>query len=334
MALVGAGGCDSTPPDGAFTCIASEGYVCPAGQSCDIASGLCYRHAPEDMAITDATITFDFTAQPLMRTCDQLVQQGAFSNLTNLGAVNSAGDEHSLALSLDGTQIYFLDGSGALQTSKLSADGHHAPAATAVTLTGAPTTLNGGSLATDGSYWFSGTNAGVTSLFQATKQSVSSFTVGAAQLPMQGPPTNQSSCAFTDPALTDGDSKLDLYVAFPLAGCSQPSMIAQGFVGKTLGTFVGTVAPQGFQAPGVVKGGLTVLMSNTGSGARLYYAQRPSTDVTFTGPTPLPLGAIGAPSGRDVQAVVNQSCSLLYLVAERAGGHGGLDLWAADIAPQ
>jgi hypothetical protein len=337
-ALVFAGCFSPDIKDGAYTCIEAEGFLCPEGLSClrakpDDKMGTCVAHAPADMAVYDATVTFDFTQQPQMRTCDERVRQGAFSNLTNLGAVNSAGDEHSLALSFDGKQIYFLDGAGVLQTSTLSSDGKSAPAPTPVTLGGTPpATFTGGSFASDGSLWFTGANGNISALYQATKVSATMFTVGAAQFPSASPAA--ANCLLSDAALTDGDSKKDLYVSWPLAGCSAQPMIAQGQVGKYIGAFVGAVSAQGFHVPSVVAGGQTMLMASIGADSRLWYAERPTLDVTWSGPTELPLGAIGQPSGRDAQGVVNQSCSILYLVSQRAGGKGGLDLWAADIAAQ
>src|SRR5258707_14896925 len=52
------------------------------------------------------------------RNCDAKVRAGAFASLTNLGAVNSAADESSLALTPDGTRLYFLAG-GVLSTAAL-----------------------------------------------------------------------------------------------------------------------------------------------------------------------------------------------------------------------
>ncbi len=332
MSFVVMAGCYSPNVlDGAFKCSADQDFVCPEGLSCDMPSGLCVHGSVPDMAIYDSSVTFDLTLTPIARDCDQRVRDGAFSNLTNLGAaVNSAGDESGLSLSLDDKQIYFLDGAGALQSATLSADGHSAGAPTAVTLTGAPTTLSGaGSCGTDGSYWFAGANGNASGVYQATKVSITSFNVGTAHLPMA-----TATCLIADVALTDGDSKGDMYVSWPLAGCATGTMVAQGNVDKQLGAFVGVLPVMGYHAPSVVKGGHTMLVSSTGGAGRLSYAQRPSPDVTWTGPTVLPLGGLGDPSGRDVQAIVNQSCTHLYLVASRAGGHGGLDLWAADIAPQ
>jgi hypothetical protein len=48
----------------------------------------------------------------------------------------------------------------------------------------------------------------------------------------------------------------------------------------------------------------------------------------------LPYDGLGVPSGRDLQALVSPDCATLYLVADRAGGKGGVDLWAADVAAQ
>ena len=312
--------------DGAFKCVAAEGFVCPEGLVCDQLAGLCVHALPPDLGATDGPAVIDSTA-PGPRTCDQRVQAGAFSNLANLGAVNTAGDERSLALTSDGKRILYVDGTGALMTAALSADGRSAQAPQAVTLTPAAATFNGGSFAGDGSLWFSGTVGGTTAVYQGTRTSDTAFAVGSPHNPM-------AACAFTDVALTDYDAKKDLYLSYPLAGCGKAPMIAQGLVDKLMGAFVGAVAATGFRSPSVVPGHLTLLMASTDPGARLWYANRATDDVTWGGPTRLPLGSIGEPAVADAEGVVDAACSHLYLVANRDGTKGGLDLWVADIAAQ
>jgi hypothetical protein len=319
-----------TPADGAWTCTMDEGYVCPSGLTCDRNAGLCVTRVPADLSGGDSLPNFDGTPFKTPRTCEQRVQQGAFSGLVNLGTgVNTANDETSLTV--DGTQIIYLS-NGAPMTATLSSP-KTAGAGSALTIsaTTAITNFFGGSFAKDGSYWFAGLAGGTYSLYKATGSGTSWSATP------QGAPT-ATGCAFRDPVFTDGDPTGELYVAYPLGGCTNaPDTVAQGIAGRNIGGFYSAFPINGtyFGSPFVVQGGTTLLYASEGSNARLYYSTRAmsGTDAAWTAPQLLPMGAIGSGT-RDVQAVVSADCSTLYLVSQRPGGSGGLDLWAADIAPQ
>lgn len=324
-----------SPKDGSFTCDADHGFLCPSGLLCDRAANLCVHALSMDLGAPDLISPYDLTPVPIAPTCDTLVQAGAFAHLTNLGAVNGAGDEHSLTVSADNSRIYFLDGAGALQTSALSGKSAAAPQAVTVSGTGPtiPDTFFGGTLASDGKYWFlgassTGPSAGLVSLFTATLNSATDLAVTASHSP------SAMACPLTDPVFAKNDSGSELYVAFPLGGCANGSMIAQGNADKNMGAFIGAVAQKNVAAPTLTPSGNTLLMSTTGTSGRLQFATRASMNDQWHGPSPLPLsqsGSIGVPAQRDVQALVSADCKTLFLVADRAGGHGGLDLWAADI---
>lgn len=333
LVLVAAGCYSPSPKDGSFTCDADHGFLCPSGLLCDRTAGLCVHALSMDLGAPDLISPYDLTPVPVAPTCDTLVQAGAFANLTNLGAVNGAGDEHSLTVNADDSRAYFVDGAGALQTSALSGKSAAAPQAVTVTGTGSsvPDTFFGGTLASDGKYWFlgapsTGQNAGVISLFAATINSATALAIASSHAP-------SAMGQLSDPVFAKNDSGSELYVAFPLGGASG-SMIAQGNVDKNIGAFFGAVAEKNVGAPTLTPSGNTLLLSTAGASGRLEFATRASMNDQWHGPSPLPLsqpGSIGLPAHRDVQALVSSDCKTLFLVADRAGGHGGLDLWAADI---
>jgi hypothetical protein len=318
-------GCYSPrPADRGFRCDTDLGGLCPEGLHCDAQIGLCV--SPSSVAdMSYPGIDFSLDAAPLAspRSCDERVRAGAFTGLTNLTAANSASDERSLSLTPDGKRIYFLR-AGALFTATI--DGKNASAATAVTgLTGTVDTINGGSLTKDGSYWFSGTKAGVTKLYTGSFTAPTALSVSAtAHLP-------QATCAFADPVFADGKPDGELYLSYPLTGCGQVSYVAQGQVDKNIGAFFSALVVPGYRAPTLLPGALTLLVSSTDTN-RIYYAERPSGDAQWTGTQVVPLDALGAPSTADRQALVSPDCATLYLVADRDAGQGGSDLWAADIA--
>jgi WD40-like Beta Propeller Repeat len=331
LAIVVAAGCyNPNPADGAFKCDSANGNLCPMGLHCDTSTGLCV-HKPSLLDMSNSPITFDNDASvtPADRTCGQRVGDGAVSGLVNLGAVNGAGDESGLAVTNDGSRIYYLSG-GALMTAPLT-NAKTAGAPQAVTVTGV-TTVFGISFGSDGSLYASGSAANVNQIFKLHLDSATQATLAMptdAHQPIGG-------CPITDLALTNGDPTLPLYVAYPLAGCSMPngrgSYIAQGALDTQMGTFVTALPTSGYRAPYVLPDGLTMFLASVGATARLYYAQRPDTDSLWTGPLSLPLSSVGGNGTRDAQAVVSPDCSTLYISSERAGGKGGLDLWAADIA--
>jgi hypothetical protein len=121
-----------SPVDGAFRCLADLGGLCPMGLQCDPSSGLCvHRVPPADLA----TVALDLPPPPDAGPpgCDERVRAGRFANAVNLSALNSSGNEGHVALSADGTHLYFLSdrgGSAALYTAPLAG----ATSAQAVTL--------------------------------------------------------------------------------------------------------------------------------------------------------------------------------------------------------
>jgi hypothetical protein len=323
-ALLVAGCYDPNPQDGAFRCSVDAGSVCPDGLTCEASTGLCVRfHPHDDMGGLALGPRFDLSGGLGPNSCDDRVRVAGFSNLTNLAEANTADDETAIALTLDGKRLYFLS-AGKLTTVEVN--GKSATNRADVTLNNAPATLYGGSFASDGNYWLAGNSGnGGAQLVPAKVTSATVLDVSAtAHQPM-------TLCPFTGPAFVDGDATKELYVSYPLAGCGMAPMIAVGTVDKNMGAFVGVVAATNLRAPSLVPGGLTLIASSGDTHPRLFFAERPSKDVQWSGPTPLPLGTIGLPSGGDVQAVVDATCSTLYLVADRAGGKGGTDLWAADI---
>jgi hypothetical protein len=326
VAALAAPGCYAPhPADGAFRCAVDLGRLCPTGLSCDVASGLCVRPSTAiDMGYGSVDFSADAGLPLVPQSCDDRVRAGALSGLTNLTAANSAQAESALALSGDGKRMYFLR-AGALYTATIDpASPKAVGAVTPVTVAGFDS-LNGGTVATDGSYWFSGTKGNVTRLYSGTL-SAGALTVSATSHAPQG------MCVFSGPVFLGGDPTSELYLAYPLAGCSQPaSYVAVGLTDRNIGAFVSALMLPGYRAPSLLTGGRTLLVS-TSDTRRLAWAERPDANAQWTGPHALPLDGLGVPSGGDDQAVVSPDCKTLYLVADRAGGLGGTDLWAADIA--
>ncbi len=337
VAAVTVGACyDPHPANGGFQCTIDNQFQCPQGLTCDRGLGLCLT-GPADLAGPAMDLRFVVDAGPPgARTCDERVRQGAFSNLVNVGSANSSSDESSLSITQDGKNIFFMR-EGGFMTATLNGKNSGVPQA--VTISNGPAVLNGGSIAANGTLWFAGaaTANGAATLYQGTLDAVSGSYVAVAQaLPAS------TACSFFDPVFLNGSATAELYLTYPLGGCSGASYIARGANKMQLGTFyAATSLPQGsgLQHPSLTPDGLTLLFSTTDAHPKLMFAVRASTDSTnddtqWNGPTPLSLGSIGAASGGDYQAVVSPDCSTLFLVADRAGGRGGLDLWAADIAQQ
>jgi len=102
-ALVAAEGCyGPSPEDGSFKCTPDLGGVCPAGLQCS-AQGFCVRNAGADGGSAPLDLAGDQASPPQMRTCDDRVMAGAFSNLTALTAANTSADEGHIALDPTGT---------------------------------------------------------------------------------------------------------------------------------------------------------------------------------------------------------------------------------------
>ena len=92
----------------------------------------------------------------------------------------------------------------------------------------------------------------------------------------------------------------------------------------------------GMRVPGLVVADETLLAAIRSDASLEQLANGATLPGSFSTPHPVPMSAIGDPSGTqgDVEAVVSPDCSTIYLVSDRAGTKGGLDLWAADIAAQ
>ncbi len=315
---------DPQPQNGSFRCSQDQGYLCPEGLRCDTVAGLCVTTViPPDMQGT-AIVSGDMP--PLSdRSCDARLKNGEVSGLVNLGAANSAGSEGNLSLSFDASALYYTVG-GALFTIRLSGGNPLAVTGSpqAVTIAGGPTTIAGGSFTNTGKFWFAGTSGGTTQLYVAAVASATSFTGAAAHLP-------SLACPFSLPMFLNNDSSSELYLTAPLAGCGTSSYVVQGAADRNLGAFAGAIGAAGYQNATLLPSGLTLIFSSTGTTPQLQFASRGSTDGQWAGPVPLPLDALGMTSG-DVEGLVNPDCSALYLVANRSGGKGGTDLWAAAIA--
>jgi hypothetical protein len=289
--------------------------------------GIClHKIPPHDMGYPDMALNLDASVTPAERTCGERVKQGALSNLTNVAGINGAGDETNVAVSNDGTRLYYLSG-GVLTTATLT-NARTAGTPEAVTVTGIDSVF-GLAFASDGSLYVAGKLAAANQIFKMHLDSPTQATLVDSHLP-------SGLCAITGLSFIDGDVTSDLYVAYPLAGCADPrgGYVAQGVIDQQIGTFTAAVPVGGYSAPFVITGGLTMLLASPGTGARLFYAERPDAESLWTGPASLPLTSVGGPGTRDVQAAVSPDCKTLYLSSERKGGKGGLDIWAADIAPE
>jgi hypothetical protein len=313
--------------DGAFKCDAAQKYICPDGLHCDTDTGLCVHITPHhDLGFPDMALSTDGAITIPGSGCDNQVATGGVSNLVSLGAVNTAADEANLAVSNSGKNIYYTSG-GILMTAPLtSAKVAGTPAAVTVN-GGGVQGITGLAFSSDGFLWMAGTSPTATQIFKFQIDSTASITFVDAHQPA-------GLCAMPGISFIDGDITQDFFVGYPLAGCSHPegrgSYIAEGTIDKQMGTFVSALGSFGYVNPFVLSGGLTLLVSSEGANARLFYASRPTTDALWTGPLNLALGAAGA-GKNDVGAVVSSDCHTVYLISERAGGKGGLDLWAGDI---
>ena len=319
------------PADGAFTCTADNDFLCPEGLACNRATGLCVKTVNNDGGGRDALPNFDGTPFVGPRTCAERVQQGAFSGLVPMTTLNTGADERSIALSPDGSQIYYQT-TGGLMTATLNKKSAGAPSLVTLTNFTGVGELHGGSFTSDGSYWFAGSIGGTTSLYQGHKVSTTSFTV---DLTNDKHSPSVTDCAFLEPTFLGQMANSELYLSYQLNSggvCdSAKNFIVQGGADKNMGTFYGAFNGLGYRAPFLVSD-TTMVMGTTSASPSLYYTTRASSDVQWTTAVPVPMGSIGA--AKDLQAVVSNDCSVLYLVSNRAGGTGGLDLWAADIAAQ
>ena len=319
-----------SPKPGSFLCDFDAGGLCPSGLICNKA-GVCEAPGAQgDMVFTE----FDIAMPPDMshgkRTCDQIVQAGAFSNLTELKSLNTAGDESHLAFDPVGKQLLFQRGSSLFASSL--AGGYLSPAApTALTIGGAPATLNGGSFTTDGHYWFSGTSGSSTSLYDGAPG-------GGTFTATLHTPTS-TTCPFFDPAFVSqtppSSTTNDLLVSFPLNGCSGASYVVRGAKDLNMGAFYSGLTTPGWQSASTTSSGLTLIVASTASASakpQLYTSSRSDTIYQFNTPGALDMSAIGGPSTEDRQMILSDDCSVAYFISVRTGGTGGADIWAAELA--
>src|SRR6185312_953351 len=99
------------PKPGSFLCDFDAGGLCPPGLACNKA-GVCEAPGAQgDMVFTELDIALPPDMSHGQRTCDQIIQAGAFANLTELKTLNTAGDESHLAFDAVGKRLLFQRGS-------------------------------------------------------------------------------------------------------------------------------------------------------------------------------------------------------------------------------
>jgi hypothetical protein len=332
LALAAAGCFNPSPQDGAFKCDSADGYLCPTGLTCNMQKGLCERAVSNDMALGALNGGDGGVLGPSVPICDQKVRAGHFAKPTLL-AISTAGDDAHLSVSSDGTKLIF-SANGTPTLATIGADPHSVTGAQALTLSGAPAGLVflGGAFAKDGSFWLSGlTTAAATTTAQlyASTLAGSTLTVGMAHAPA----THCPGFPLSDPVFVSFDPTAELLAAGPLASCTLPPYVVSGAVDRDFGAFIAAIATPGLGAPSLTPSGLTLLTTTLGKGAVVHVATRAALDTQFSGDDLLPQGTALGTGTRDVQLVVHPSCSVAYLVSQRAGGSGGLDLWTLDITP-
>ena len=197
-----------------------------------------------------------------------------------------------------------------------------------VTITGGPPAISGGSFTNDvNKFWFAGTSGGTTSLYAATPTGAASFSVDMTHQPVA------ANCPFSDPVFMQTNSTYQLYVAFPLAGCSGPSYVARGALDRNIGAFYSALPDTGWAAPSMTPSGFLLLFTSTGSDRHLYGTTRSDYTYQFSSPSRIYMSSIGE-AIEDRHAVVNADCTAIYFSSVRSGGAGGADLYAADIAAE
>ena len=330
IAVAVAQGCYRPDPvDGSFRCSPDLGGMCPSGFVCNL-DGLCVHHAGTDGGGAPLDLSGDQATAPHVRSCDEKVAAGAFSNLTALTAANTAADEEHLALDPTGTapRLVFQRGNQLFTAAISSTNAKSISAPQAVVLTGGPATLHGSSFTTDGKLWIAGTDgSGNTGLYAGTPGGAAAFTVAAARQPIA------SGCAISDPWFMQGDATFQLYAGFPLGGCGGDSYVVRGALDRDAGAFFSALPESGWAAPSMTSTGLLLLVSSTVGGRHLYAATRTDFQFLFASASRIDMSAIGE-AMEDRQAVVSADCGTIYFSSVRAGGAGGADLYAADIAAE
>jgi hypothetical protein len=317
------------PADSAFTCSPDLGGLCPAGLVCS-PQGFCVQTITHDGGATALDLSGDQATVPHLRSCDERVQAGAFSNLTPLSPANTAADEEHIALdpSMTAPRLFFQRGNSLFCASISTSDPKSISAPVSVTLTGGPANLHGGSFTTDGKFWFSGSDSTGAGLYAGTPSGSATFTVAAARQPIS------TGCPYSDPWFMQGDSTFQLYAGFPLAGCSGDSYVVRGALDRNAGAFYSALPESGWAAPSMTSSGLLLIVSSTIGGRHLYAASRTDFQYLFASAGRIDLsGSIGE-AIEDRQAVVSSDCKTIYFSSVRTGGAGGADLYAADIAAE
>jgi hypothetical protein len=316
------------PSDGSFKCSLDLGGLCPGGFICSPA-GLCVQTSVHDMGGAPLDLAGDQASAPVVRSCDDKIVAGAFSNFTALTALNTSADEEHLALDPSKTapRLVFVRGNQVYAAAISTSDPKSVSAPQAVTVTGGPTTITGVNITKDGVLWLSGTTASMTGLYGAIASDTTTYAAAAPRAPIA------AGCAYSDPFFMQGDSTLELYAAFPLAGCSGASYIVRGGLDINAGAFYSALGQSGWAAPTMTGSGLLLLVSSTGTDRHLWAATRSSLQYQFGSPSPIDMSSVGA-GMEDRQALVNADCTTIYFSSVRTGGAGGADLYAADIAAE
>ena len=329
VAVAANSGCyGPSTPDGAFTCSPDLGGACPAGLQCS-PGGICVHALGKDMNGNPLDLAGDQAQPKLVRTCDDKILAGAFTGFTALTALNTAADEQHLALDITAAapRLLFQRGNQVFASTISTSAPTTVAAPQAVTLTGGPAAISGGTFTTDGHYWFAGTAGGVTGLYEGTPSGATSFAVAAPRAP------SGAVCPFSDPFFMQGDSTFQMYLGYPLGGCGGQSFVVRSALDRNVGAFYSALPDPGWTAPSMTPSGLMLIVSSTLGGRHLYASRRDDFQFQFTTAARIPMTAVGE-SSEDRQAVVNADCSAIYFSSVRTGGAGGADLYAATIEAQ
>ena len=329
LATVGAVACyNPNPQPGSFLCSSDLGSLCPNGLTCS-PQGVCVRPDTLDLGRSPFDLAGDQSLVVEPRTCEQLVQQGAFTGLVPLTGANTAADEGHIAIDPTGTgRLVFQRGNQLFTAAFMPGNPKAIGTPQAVTLTGGPATLHGGSFTADGKLWFASTDAGNTSLYSGTAVGDHEFTVAAPRSPVT------SACAFSDPVFSTFDASKSLFAAYALAGCGGKSYIVQGIADRNIQAFYSGLDDAGWSSPSLTNSGLGLIVASADANPHLFFALRTGTSFQFVGAARISMTGLGGDGLQDRQLVVSADCRTLYLSSVRAGGMGGADLYAADILPE
>jgi hypothetical protein len=337
LAIFAAGCFNPNPSDGAFKCDAADSYLCPTGLQCDRQRGLCVHVVANDMALGPLGRGDGGSAPSRVPLCDQEVRAGHFANPQLLG-ISTAGDDAFISVSSDGTQLLFastVSGNLVPTIATIGSDPHSVTGAKQLSVAGAPAGLSflGGAFGKDGSLWIAGGQSGANPTSQLYVGTIagSTLTLGMAHTPLVRCVT--ASGFFAHPTFVSFDPKGELLADAPLNGCSQLTYVVDGALDRDIGTFTAAIATPTMGAPTVTPSGLTLLAATLGAGGQIRVATRADTTTQFNGNDLLPQGKALGTGVRDQQLLVHPNCTVAYLVSQRSGGPGGLDLWTLDITP-